>query len=180
MNQIICWRKLTSCFIKRVIFVCWKTEYLSPREGIFVVWKDGGQLQPFHSQRWRLNQVRDVIIRKCKTIIVMSKSLHGPKMFKWIRVLKRLHGHVWRGKKRYRLIWQKNQIALIKSSNSPLIIFQLSWKIFSVPRYNETWSGVGEELEYDYHFLTRTCLLAGCTKTVIVGSTYKKANAKSL
>ena len=28
-------------------------------------------------------------------------------------------------------------------------------------RNNETWSGVGEELEYDYHFLTRTCLLAG-------------------
>ena len=75
---------------------------------------------------------------------------------------------------------KKTQIALIESWNSPHIIFQLSWKIFSVPRYNETWSGVGEELEYDYHFLTRTCLLAGCTKTVIVGSTYKKANAKSL
>ena len=28
-------------------------------------------------------------------------------------------------------------------------------------RNNETWSGLGEELEYDYHFLTRTCLLAG-------------------
>ena len=87
---------------------------------------------------------------------------------------------IFEEEKRYRLIWQKTQIALIESSNFRHVIFKLSRKIFSVPRYNETWSGVGEELEYDYHFLTRTCLLAGCTQTLIVGFTYKKANAKSL
>ena len=112
--------QLTSCFIKRVIFVCWGMEYLSAREGIFVVWKDEGQLQPFHSQRWRLNQVRDVI-RKSKTIIAISKSLYSPKMFKWFRVLKRLHGHVWRGKKK---VWTH----LAKKSNC----FN---KIFKFPPY---------------------------------------------
>jgi len=40
-----------------------------------------------------------------------------------------------------------------------------------VTSMNESWSGVGEELEYDYHFLTRTCLLGGLVVLSIIGNT---------